>query len=895
MIGGVTPWQSALALTVNVHCSFLFCESLTVPSVSTYQLLPISTTIHHPTSSIILLPFYHLHTFGNMLPSSSLSARDRLRRTKSTRSMLRTRQPSFSSEPFDPDLARSQAMAAATQAMRRSHNRSSMGYRRSYDRLGGPENVAVPSRRRPTETASSMDEPSPNLSMICYMENQDTYPAALPPINEFGGLDGRMASQPSSYRKLRKAKSMFSTRQRAPPVPYGGISSEQYSNPVASQEGSTDTAPRPYGTLRRSMSFLKGGSQRTRSIRHAKSQDVAIQLARSQFAQNRQPSLTTLRPKKEQKPFRKSFRTPSETVTETGGTPVSERSKNGGAIHDKARSLSSSIKKGLKRVLGLSKPAEVQSQAPESPVVQNQWYYPPSSTPSSANQEYVPGSDYSYFNSPEERFVSPARPPTLRSSRSSESLATSRSRVTSWADSTVPNTVTIKRADDMNSLSIIDENGTPGGRSRAGSPRPNTSVEGQRLYSALMKHIGRTQEEGPDEKIVLGRVKEHRPIPERTSSLRNCRSKQTIRQIPSDESLHSRLSYATANGGSITPQRQRPRQPKRHVQLESRNSHNKESDRPEDTSSVHRQPLGSLYEAGEDSDGAESVIVDRSKNVDADSPSIYSRTTSGDSPTRNNKATGRIIEAKEEPGMAMVYESQRTVYRSPKRAARSGSTATVQPSVDWQKWMNSQIARIEHAPTREHYREDAQIHDDDETDEINALTLGMSNGSDTVKRCNPTISLSETGEFSINMNVSATNNFSRPFSRSSSVRSATKSQNHYVADNTDLERASSLSLRTSSRHQTPESPTPKRNTTESPQQRMATRQYRRYQTSRMPMGRDAKSVPFRSIRDQRGYGPVTDENHSPISSKKMVDSFLDSRRRPIEMETSGDDGTRAFI
>src|SRR5699024_9609239 len=99
----------------------------------------------------------------------------------------------------------------------------------------------------------------------------------------------------------------------------------------------------------------------------------------------------------------------------------------------------------------------------------------------------------------------------------------------------------------------------------------------------------------------------------------------------------------------------------------------------------------------------------------------------------------------------------------------------------------------------------------------------------------------------------------------------------------DLERGSSLSLRTSSRQQTPESPTPKRNTTESPQ-KMATRQYRRYQTSRVPMGHDAKSVPFRSIRDQRGYGPVTDENHSPISSKKMVDSFLDSRRRPIEME-----------
>lgn len=833
-----------------------------------------------------------------MIPSSSLSAKDRLRRTKSTRSIRRTRQPSFILEPFDPDLARSQAMAAATQAMRRSHDRSSIEYnRRSYDRLGGPENLAVPPRRRPENNASSTDESSPQLSTVCYVENQDTYPAALPSINEFGGLDGRMSSLPSSYRRLRKAKSMFSTRQRASHVPYGGISSERYSSPVASQEGSTDTV-RPYGTLRRSMSFLKGGSQRTRSVRHAKSQDAAIQLARTQFAQSRKPSLATLRPRREQKPFRKTFRTTSESVTEAGGTPVSERSKNGGAIQGKARSLSSSIKKGLKRVLGLSKTTDEPTPAQES-LVQTQWNYPPSSTGSSANPEYMAGSDYSYYNSPDqERFASPARPPTMRSTRSSESLATSRSRVTSWADSTAPNTVTTRRAGDPNSLSIIDENGTatPIGQSKQG--RPTTSVEGQRLYSALMKHIGRTQADDTDEQIVLGRVKEQRAIPERTSSLRTCRSKQTLRRIPSDESMHSPLSFTTANGNAITPQRQRARQSKRQVhQHASRYTQNKENDRPEDTSSVRRQPLDSLFEIGEDSDESGSVIVDRSKNADADSPSIYSRTTSGDSPTRNDQIADHVAEPKEEPGMAMIYESQRSVYSSPKRAARSGSTATAQPSADWQRWMNSQIARIEHTPTREHYREDAQIHDDDETNHINALALGLSSGRDTVKQFNPSVTLSETGDFSINNKAPAQNNFSRPFSRSSSVRSVAKSQNSYAADSKDLGHGSSLSLRSTSRRQTPDSPTPKRNTTESQQRGMSTRQYRRYQASRMSMARDAKSVPFRSIRDQRDNG-MNDENqsgYSPISSKRMVDSFLDSRRRPIEMEMPSDDGVPAFI
>ena len=118
-----------------------------------------------------------------MLPSSSLSAKDQLRRSKSTRSIRRNHRSSFSSEPFDPDLARLQATAAASQAMRRSNERSSMESKRSYDRLGGPENLSVPSRRRPVENPSVRgdDEEGSSLSAACYVQNQDTYPAALGP------------------------------------------------------------------------------------------------------------------------------------------------------------------------------------------------------------------------------------------------------------------------------------------------------------------------------------------------------------------------------------------------------------------------------------------------------------------------------------------------------------------------------------------------------------------------------------------------------------------------------------------------------------------------------------------------------------------------------------------
>lgn len=779
-----------------------------------------------------------------------------------------------------------------------------MDSKRSYDRLGGPENLAVPPRRRPmgsvsSTTTAAADESYPNdLATVCYVENQNTYPVALTQVNEFGGLDGGMSSLPSSYRRLRKAKSMFSTRQRAPQTSYG-ISSEAYGSPVASHDGST-VISRPPGTLRRSMSFLRGGREPSRSIRHAKSQEAAIQLAHTQFLQNRKPSLVTIKPRREHKPFKRSFRSNSGSVMDSPGTPFSEQSKGGAGIHIKARSFSSSIKKGLKRVLGLSKPAE-ESAPKQEP---SQWDTPRSSTDSGANQDYTLGSDYSYYDSPgPENFASPARPPTMRSVHSSESL-TSRSRVTSWADSTAANTVTPRKTGERNPLSIIDENGTPGGQSRRGSPKPNASIDGQLLYSALMRHIGENIND-TDEQVILGHVKEHRPIPERTFSLHTCRSRQTIRQIPSDESMASPLSFATANGSMISPQRQTSRQSRRYGYQQPRYPQAKENDRFDDTSSLRRQPLDSLFEIGEDSDDESgSIIVDRSRNLDeGDSSSVYSRTTSGDSPPK----TGQPHETKEESGSAMVFESQRTVYKSPKRTTGSSSVATpTQPSGDWQKWMNNQMASLEFTPTREHHREEAQIYDDDQND-INALTLGMYNDKDTVRRSDASLGLSETG--STNSKTPAQSNFSRPFSRSSSVRSIAPSQKFHGSDNKDMDRGLSLSTRPSNRLQ-PESPTPKRDTADS-HRRMSTG--RRYPTSRMPISREAKAVQFRSTRgrDNRrvvdenvktDYGRVDTDPHrnqdgySPMSSKQMVDKFLDSRRRQTEPEMPEGDGSRgAFI
>ena len=217
------------------------------------------------------------------------------------------------------------------------------------------------------------------------------------------------------------------------------------------------------------------------------------------------------------------------------------------------------------------------------------------------------------------------------------------------------------------------------------------------------------------------------------------------------------------------------------------------------------------------------------------------------------------------------------------------------------------MASLEFTPTRAHYREEAQIHEDDDQNDINVLSLGASNGKDTVRRSDAPLGLSETG--STNSKVPAQSNFSRPFSRSSSVRSIAPSQKVHGPDNKDIDRGLSLSVRSINRFQPPESPTPKRDD----HQRMSTG--RRYPTSRMPISREAKAVQFRSMRGSRDIRRPTDENvkadtgyaetmdphryqdsYSPMSSKQMVDRFLDSRRRQMETEIpDGGGSSGAFI
>ncbi|KAJ5165054.1 uncharacterized protein N7500_006884 [Penicillium coprophilum] len=840
----------------------------------------------------------------------------------STRSIRKPRRPA----PEVPDAA---AAAAASRAMLSSQN-SSQESKTPYERLGGPGNVAIP-RRRPRSSLQSTGD-STSVSQGDLPKISDTHrskevtsvsarphrfddPAALPPITELNGLDGRDSSVPSSYRRLRKAKSMFSTRQRASQTPYG-VPTMPCGDPLDPERSPGFQMPR---TMRRSMSFLRGNHQSQQVRPTAQGCDAAIQLARSQFTQDSnsrivQPRRSSffLGHKKEHRPFRRSFRATSE-----GRLGVSTE------LCDKSRSFSSSIKNKFRRVFGFSR---VANQQPAPHANQNGAWASGASPIGKGPEGFSPPKFTAIGNGIESNYFQ-----SMPQSPGRDSICSSKSRVTSWADSTMPNTVTTRKPGHRQSLSLIREDGdlnhqlprtptindaesqSPLGV-RAGTHQINI-VDSQDLYTALLKQMGRNSLSDPNEELVFGNLSQHRAIPERTNSVYSQHGKQTIRHVPSRESSVSPGSFATARGGDQSSPRKYPR-------------------------SVRSWQLA--CGVGEESDeDSGSVIVSRLRASKRDivSPSVYSRTTSGNTPTKTDNAD---VAVHDEPGTATIFTPQRTTYISPKRPNRASSpTPRANPSADWQQWMSSQIERIEQAsPTREHIREDAQYQDDDEyltsmarrapiaiSAPVSATLLGVSGSQSLTKR-----------KASVEDRVPSQSNFSRPLVQASDLRTIlplqTTDLKNMAQSHTDSlamdtaaksdenisspkptpiacsQEPSPIRLR-SGNMQPPESPTPKR---VGANRSWTREQQRRYSARRAPIAQDSRINHFRSMRTQRGtrannenareqdeYNDIMEsysqlhDIHSTISSKRMVDLFLDSRRRHMGEVTNNDANADAFI
>lgn len=920
--------------------------------------LTFSSSLRRGLSSLQHLLWCTSYTtaFCNMF--SPFSTRGQLRRSMSSRSIRKSRRPP-TTEIIDPNVAKLHAAAAASRAMHSGQKHSqqrSAELKCSYDQLGGPAQVAIPKRRPKSklqyidDSASTCGVPTvPPSTPLSFIEaesrgklNARDCSAVLSSTGELNGLDGRDSSVPSSYRRLRKAKSMFSTRQRLSHITYG--------TPPLPRRDAMDIERSPQFVLPRTMRHTPSFTRTSPfpgsgAIRRAKSQDTAIQLAHNQFLedidgvdgaeiQTRRSSLFLHRRRKENRSFRKTFRATSESSI---GAKF-----QGDHSHCRRRTFSASFKNGLKRVFGLSKPVEQQSR------LSDEAGPPLPPVPTTVDDDTIENTISEYVDVDDDPPSSPLRVPRITPSRAS--LCTSKSRVTSWADSTVANTITARKNGHRQSLPLIEEHGDlnqelpqhPSGPVDQASPKPGKSaarrfndwVDSHDLYSALMQQIGRQGIQNSEEEIIFGTVPEHHAIPARTSSAFSRRSKLTIRRVPSGDSS-TPGSFTTAKAENYSSPQKHFIRPLQYIPSPRMSRIPGQENQPLDARVDGKSPLSPYSRDGDSDDETGSVIVVQYGNsrMGPVSPSVYSRTTNGGTPTKDGAGPRR---AAEEPGTATIFASQRAVYRSPTRSPSSSPLKTqVQPSSDWQQWMSSQIERIESAsPTREHIREDAQFQEDDDDDDeifMGIMRRAPVPGQESTAMPYIASGLKHHDPQPIEeLKVASQNNFSRPFSRSSSVRTILPSQN--VEPGSTVKTASKLSAvdmtaedpsppvrvpsgrtlspmrtRTGNQPGLPDSPTPGRLAPDMSKRNLTQEQYRRY-SARRPMA-NGKPNSFRSMRTYRDFNALNNENawqkvdhdnmmgeyhklqdgHSTISSRHMVETFLNSRRRPAETDALEND------
>ena len=406
--------------------------------------------------------------------------------------------------------------------------------RRQSVRFAGPNArplmIRPITRREAPQSSASHESCRPTVPSrtTSYFPNDDSLMAQP---GEFGESD--MASMQSSYRKLRKAKSMFSPGRSSSAVFSGDTPGHKrhfkrhsWQSNTASEELFGVLTPR----LQPSHSFLRGVTDRiTSSNRQYATHDAAIQLARDTYLQQleeqrlkQQPSFLNIgKRRKSKKPFRKTVRSHSTIRYSTAvASPLASIEGPKVSIGQKARSLLQTLKQRIQRVFKRS--TNDQSPVPVQHLNASHAHYRDyTKSPNGLIDEYpsVPEPDAELI-----RLVSSceskqhdapvyvdefSRPGSIRSVsiHSDEDESNDRSRVTSWTNSTAADTITtIPQMLERKRLSIIKEDGvsyqpsSPGRRygclddehikvRRSVWQKTADRLEAERVYSALQRKI----------------------------------------------------------------------------------------------------------------------------------------------------------------------------------------------------------------------------------------------------------------------------------------------------------------------------------------------------------------------------------------------------------------------
>ncbi|KAL8716359.1 MAG: hypothetical protein Q9220_000266 [cf. Caloplaca sp. 1 TL-2023] len=734
-----------------------------------------------------------------MLSRGNSEASARLRRAKSSTS-IKTRHSTLV-EPNIPDPyeAKHHALAAASHAFGRAHGceYSSLApvelstnfepghplTRSKSIRFAGP--TALPSRNLPitTRIAPTVTRPIKRELRSLHsglsrsnssVQGDEGFMATLPSHGEY--VETRVASQPSSYKRLRKSKSMFSPRS----LPLASLSTTTQSTAprTASHSHSAfDKRERRRGDtesrLGRSLSFfgLNAGKEPLNyASSNSTTQNEAIGLARDQYFHQLEQSKENTQSwtkqaaidRRSQRTFRKSVRTSSSNSCGSAVEPPGKQSReemNGRGIGSKARNLSASFKNKFKRVFIRSSSGE--GSFPAQQLHATRPHFGDSTVPLAA-------SDMQYqdiLHIPRRR----SSPVACQNINGDCDIGYSNSRVTSWTDSSAANTMNGRQAMEPKTLSVIQEHGSlkahDGSLQRSGAFRAQhagllSQPRSNSLYTKLNQRIQKINDASqpvsynghadfsPSQRSDLqdspskeNKKTESYDVVLRDQSQAPLIPSSTASHMPTLEAISNIHALQTADDSGTTVRQNKikaesPRRPLR----ESKSMFFPPSTRIERTkTSPFRQAMQSSSWVGV---GTDVISIPQAKSDNASyvptqtgastgsltrSESIYSRRSSGSTPQPHRSDTS-LVEVEDRNRDSLSTKASRSSVQETGQTSRPSTpqSSTDQSSVPQQDQVTLQPRRLQvEAPSsksphvesmnkrRGHKREHAQICDDD--------------------------------------------------------------------------------------------------------------------------------------------------------------------------------------
>ncbi|KAK6085999.1 hypothetical protein SCUP515_00360 [Seiridium cupressi] len=504
-----------------------------------------------------------------------------------------------------PQLGRHQSSPNPRQGIRTQQSVRFVQPKASHTRLEAGTPQSTPSRQASTRTRATRNRShtqptSHNSNSGMGLAPQGTaadYINAIFTGDEYYTAEDNVASVPSSYHRLRKSKSMYtgSGHSKAADSKYGFRQST--ANQCESQAGRQFQRNRNKadGRLKapRSMSFLRTrreASSFSNSRESAPSIDTFdlgnVSVSHSRATKSESPMPSRPKPAKPDKSFKKTLRDASNDTTSTSAKMVKD-----GSLRLKARKVSQNFKHKLKNLFNTIKGDNNDAVFPPQQVEARKTH-----VTSVGDLEHYLGDFQLCGEEKENTIVSrvtsgvpslhtvPSRQQlrshqgSLESLHSERKVSDEKSRVTSWSDSdaNTHSTTNSSRGEwEKQRLSIVKENGShvaisaksrmpihpdwvmkgeDSDRAKVDKSEFAVNINGQRIYSALMKRIDEgdqaaqgvedNRQQNVEKFVAQGTV----PIRQSSKSFSaNGRSTAAIiRQVPS----HDELNYDTSHASS---------------------------------------------------------------------------------------------------------------------------------------------------------------------------------------------------------------------------------------------------------------------------------------------------------------------------------------------------------